>query len=126
MSTLQKRIIDVSPIEKFLELQESGQSPVCLLPRRAECAEFNDKMLSRLPSKKEKIVCVDEIDQTSSTHTLSKQLEKKLSELNNDCNLTAGLEFELTLAEGARVMLRRNIDTKAGLVNGALGTGYLA
>ena len=44
------------------------------------------------------------------------------SELNNDCNLTAGLEFELTLAEGARVMLHCNIDTKAGLVNGALGT----
>ena len=53
MSTLQKRIIDVSPVEKFLELQVSGQSPVCLFPRRAECAEFNDKMLSRLPSKKE-------------------------------------------------------------------------
>ena len=63
-----KRIIDVSPVEKFLELQESGQSPVGLFPRRAECAEFNDKMLSRLPSKKEKIACVDEIDQTSSTH----------------------------------------------------------
>ena len=37
-------------------------------------------------------------------------------------NRTAGLEAKLSLAVGARVMLRRNIHTKRGLVNGALGT----
>ena len=36
--------------------------------------------------------------------------------------MTAGLEAKLSLAVGARAMLRHNIDTKAGLVNGALGT----
>ena len=36
--------------------------------------------------------------------------------------MTAGLEAKLLVAVGVRVMLRRNIDTKAGLVNGAIGT----
>ena len=36
--------------------------------------------------------------------------------------LTAGLERTLRVAEGVRVMLRRNICTKSGLVNSSLGT----
>ena len=44
------------------------------------------------------------------------------NKLNEDCNSTAGLEYILTIATGAHVMLRCNIDTASGLVNGALGT----
>ena len=40
---------------------------------------------------------------------LQKAIEH-LEKLNKDCNMTAGLEAKLTLAVGARVMLRRNID----------------
>ena len=54
------------------------------------------------------IECSDNVDQTS---TWNKQLEEKLDKLNQDCNLMAGLESKLELAEGARVMLCRNIDT---------------
>ena len=67
-------------------------------------------------------MCVDEIDQTSSSQMWSKEAQKELEKLNNDSNLTAGLEAGLTLAVGARVMLRRNINTEQGLVNGAIGT----
>ena len=69
-----------------------------------------------------KIVCIDEIDKTSSSHKWTKKAQKQLEKLNNDSNCTAGLEAELTLAVGACVMLRRNVDTKRGLVNGAIGT----
>ena len=42
---------------------------------------------------------------------------KTTSKNNSDSNMTAGLEAKPRLAVNARVMLRRNIDTSAGLVN---------
>ena len=53
---------------------------------------------------------------------MDEKTAEKLAKLNDDCNMTTGLEAKLLLAVGARVMLRRNIDTNAGLVNGAIGT----
>ena len=61
-------------------------------------------------------------DQTESTRKWDKKATQQLEKLNGDCNKTAGLEFVLKVAVGARVMLHRNIDTNCGLVNGALGT----
>ena len=122
LECLKMRVIDVPVVDKYVELSKGGSSPVCLFPTRKACREFNDKMLSALDTEVHKIVCIDEIDETSSSHKWTKKAQKQLEKLNNDSNLTAGLEAELTLAVGARVMLRRNIDTKQGLVNGAIGT----
>ena len=36
--------------------------------------------------------------------------------------MTVGLEAKVEIAVGARVMLRRNINTKDGLVNGSIGS----
>ena len=79
-------------------------------------------MVEKLNTKEQEIPCVDEIDETSSTRKWNKKATEHLQKLNQDCNMTAGLEAKLTLAVGARVMLRRNLDTAACLINGALGT----
>ena len=52
-------------------------------------------MISALDNELYKIVCIDEIDETSSSHKWSKKAQKQLEKLNNDSNLTAGLEAEL-------------------------------
>ena len=39
--------------------------------------------------------------------------------------MTGGLEAKLTVAVGACVMLRHNIDKKAGLVNSAIATVHV-
>ena len=119
---LRKRVIDVTVVDKYAELCKTGHSPICLFPTRKACKEFNNQMLSALENEVHKIVCIDEIDETSSSQKWSEKAQKELEKLNNDSNLTAGLEAELTLAVGARVMLRRNIDTKQGMVNSAIGT----
>ena len=79
-------------------------------------------MLNHLETEKHVISCTDEIDETKSTAKWHEKAAKQLEKLNHDCNNTAGLEAVLTLAVGARVMLRRNVNVKSGLVNGAIGT----
>ena len=65
---------------------------------------------------------MDEVDETQGTRKWSQKAKDALEKMNTDCNLTAVLEALLKIAVGARVMLRRNIDTRSGLVNGAVGT----
>ena len=48
---LNKRVITMCLSEKFNDLQESGQSPVCLFPIRKAYHDFNMEMLNSLTSK---------------------------------------------------------------------------
>ena len=122
IKALQVRVITTPVIDKFQELLASKQSPLCLFSTRKSCQEFNLEMLSRLNTHTKDIRCTDEVDETSGIFKWSKRATDEMKKLNTDCNLTAGLEAVLQVAVGARVMLRRNIDTSIGLVNGALGT----
>ena len=122
LHVLKKRVIQVSVSDKFSELLESGKAPVYLFPKRKDCNKLNSEMLHKNDSKVHSISCIDEIDEAAGNKKMTKKVVEHLDKLNTDCNMTAGLEAKLSLAVGARVMLRRNIDTKAGLVNGAIGT----
>ena len=77
---LNKRVITMCLSEKFNDLQESGQSPVCLFPTRKACHDFNMEMLNSLTSKIHELVCTDEVDETISickwNKKASEQLEK--------------------------------------------------
>jgi len=81
---------------------------------------MNEKMLLQLKSPIIIIHSQDEIDGTSSEE-VKHSAKVKLRQLNSDVSHTAGLEGELKLAIGARVMLRRNLDMEDGLVNGSIG-----
>ena len=119
---LRDRVIQVPIADKFTELQQSGRTPVCLFPKKRACEVFNAQMLTKTASPTCELHCTDEIDETAGARKITKKVVEHLEKLNTDCNMTAGLEAKLCLAVGARVMLRRNLDTKAGLVNGAIGT----
>ena len=119
MQALEDRVITTPVVDKFDELLTSKQSPLCLFPTRKACHEFNSNMLSRLQAETQEIPCTNEVNETVGTFKWTKMAAEELQKLNGDCNLTAGLEAVLSVAVGARVMLRRNIDT---LVNGAIGT----
>jgi len=110
-----ERVIKGNINDKFKELSENCMVPVCLFPTCKACDQLNLEMLNKLETEICKIPYIDEIDETLGTRTWSKRSAEQLQKRNKDSNLTAGLEVEL-------VMLRRNINTNQGMVNGAIGS----
>ena len=104
------------------KLQQSGRTPVCLFPKKTACEVFNVQMLTKTAPHTYELYCTDEIDETAGARKITMKVVEHLEKLNTDCNMTAGLEAKLCLAVGLQVMQRCNLDTKAGLVNGAIGT----
>ena len=116
MRILKERVIQVSISEQLTDLQQSARHLSVSFQREkpVKCSMLKC-------SKQLCLRCVS-IDETAGTRKITKNVIRHLDKMNADCNMTARLEARLSLAVGARVMLRRNIDTKAGLVNGAIGT----
>ena len=86
------------------------------------CQDFNTQMLCGLDAAVVEIPCTDKVNETTGTFKWSKKATEETIKLNRDSNLAVGLEAVLEVVVGACVMLRRNIDTSKGLVNGAVGT----
>ena len=91
------------------ELQESGQTPVCLLSMRKACCNINNEMIAQLTSEVHELLGIDEVDETSGTLKWNKKAAELLEKLNRDCNTIAGQAFS-------------GCWRTTGLVNGAIGT----
>ena len=83
------------------------------------CDQLNKEMLCNLPG--EEIWCIAS-DMVDCPINLRSKVSKMLIKYSDDNSNTAGLEKELVIKLGCKVLLCRNIDITLGLVNGAIGT----
>ena len=127
---LNARLIDVSDcknrsseeflnifVTKFLECEDEGLNPVCLLPKRSMCNEYNKAIMAQKGEVPTRIIAKDRLFCSRSKRTTVLQKLQKMDERE-----TAGLEKSLDIAVNTRVMLRINDKSTPGLVNGARGT----
>ena len=114
---LQKDYLDCY-VEKFLECEEEGLGPVCLLPANKMVNEFNRAVMEKKGEIPETIKSIDIF--SGRNDAVISAAKKILPDLESD--KTGGLEAELDIAINTRVMLRVNDKRTPGLVNGARGT----
>ena len=132
LEVLRERLIPLQPsdvprkylqqiVDIYLKLQEEFPGTVCLLPKRAMMDAFNETVIvKRFPNAVE-VMADDEVDgRTKADKKRANDAVKKIDKLGDSRN-TADLEKKLVLNEGMRIILRRNLDTAKGLVNGAMG-----
>ena len=108
-------------VDYFLSLQKQFPATVCLLPKRNMMESFNMTVMKKLFPTAIKIEADDDVDgRTKADKKRALDAVLKIDRLGDSRN-TADLEKCLLLSEGVRIMLRKNIDTAKGLVNGAMG-----
>ncbi len=98
-------MVDEPILETYARLTNEGKMPIGLFSTRKACETVNEKVLSTLDSDIVELHSSDVIDEHSSHTAWNKKANKRLEEMNKDSNKTAGLQFVLHLAVGARVML---------------------
>lgn len=103
-------------VEKISSLPENT---VCILSKNAQCETINNAMLSKIDSALITLKAVDDIEAKTNAQKL--RALKSLAKFADESNKTAGLENEVKIKIGVKIMLLRNIEVASGLVNGAIG-----
>ena len=95
-------------------IREGPEEALHIYPTRNEVNSYNNQMIMKLNSD----VKIIEAEDYEKVKTSGKLIKKKV----HFKSVEIGLPSSILLAEGARVMLVRNLDTLDGLVNGVMGT----
>lgn len=120
---LKTRVINLNfhnPSERLYKLYDYVKAlsdAVCIMPTNDMCDTLNEAMLARNNESEIELLANDKID---AKNPQQRQYAKKKLEKNEDSSVTAGLPKKITIKKNAKVMIRRNIDTSLGLVNGTL------
>ena len=77
--------------------------------------EYNATRLNKIPAQQYTITAIDQYPQHVSKRDIDRILERSRSE-------TGGLDYQILIKEGCRVMLTTNIDIADRLINGQMGT----
>ena len=98
-------------------LEPPFQNAIRIFPTNKKCDVYNEQQLQKLPN----ILEIPAQDIIISSNVYPSGLRAPNIVIPPDDKDCAGLSKILKLAVGAEIMLRRNLDTKSGLVNGAKG-----
>ena len=109
----------------ILQQGELNKNYTILLPTTKLVHEINDAVLNKVPGELINIVtrdkaCIDK--RNKGREGIFQYINTQIKKLEDDPRNTAGLERELKVKIGCKLMLRRNIDLKKKLANGAIGT----
>lgn len=100
-------------------LRDLLEDTVRLLPTRNMCMQLNNNaMLKAISHLEINLTAKDSLDCSKCMIT---KAQACLQKCEGDASMNAGLEETIIIKEGAKVILRRNIDVSLDLVNGLIG-----